>query len=348
MGRAGRALFVVGIIALTSCGAARIGHQAAANNDYVPWEPLKPSRTEIQAPAIPASPPYAIPAGTPRCRASQLEGVVPLGARGYPGGNVGLPVVFRDKASTDCVIDGFPDVTVLDAAGRVLAAAKGPAGEGTYFNDGPVIPILAKSGTPALQPTDAAPAAKGQLFVNMSWFDCKRPKAKTLIVDLPNGGGRLNVAFPVTGGYYMLCDTDRSYRALNRGPFSPAGIEWPPDLHRYIAASDTMDAPASVRAGDPLVFYVTLSNRDTIDYVLDPCPDYIAFLGPKKVVTEYRLNCAPVGRIPPGVSKKFQMRLETPKDLAAGDYVLYWALSDFRINIQQPTTTHIQVTAAVP
>ena len=151
-------------------------------------------------------------------------------------------------------------------------------------------------------------------------------------------------AFPVSGAYYMLCDTQPSYRALSRGPFSPAGMSWPPDPHRYLDVAATIDASSPVKAGTPLVFYVTVSNQDTIDYVLDPCPDYTVFLGPKTVIWQYRLNCAPIGRIPPGASMKFQMKLDTPKGLAAGDYKLWWSLNDFRITDGHPTA-QVQVTA---
>jgi hypothetical protein len=99
-----------------------------------------------------------------------------------------------------------------------------------------------------------------------------------------------------------------------------------------------------VKAGAPLVFYVTVSNHDSIDYVLDQCPDYVSFLGPKTVVMEYRLNCGPVGRIAPGASVKFQMKMDTPKALQPGDYKLWWSLNDFRIQDGYPTA-HVQVTA---
>jgi uncharacterized protein DUF4232 len=344
MGAYGRALVGIGLIALTACGSVRIDHKVAVATDYVPWLPLKASDALIEAPTVPPSPPYPIPAGTPSCVASQLEGVIGH-AGGATGGNIDLPILFRDKGSSDCVVDGFPDVSVLDAAGAVLATARGSVGQGTYFDDGPVVPVLAKSGTPKLPVSDAGVVAKpGQLFINLSWYDCKRPKARTLLVDLPDGGGRFGLAFPVSGAYYVLCDTEPSYRALNRGPFSPAGIEWPPDLHRYIDASLTIDQPAPVEAGAPLVFYVTVSNHDSIEYVLDQCPDYIAFLGPKTVVMKYRLNCAPVGRIAPGASVKFQMKMDIPNALQAGDYKLSWSLIDFRIESDHPTA-QVQVIA---
>ena len=145
------------------------------------------------------------------------------------------------------------------------------------------------------------------------------------------------VTFTNVGAYDTLCDTQPSYRALFRGPFSPAGIQWPPDLHRYITTALSINAPTSVKAGTTLVFYVTVSNQDTIDYSLEICPDYHVFLGAKAVVVQYMLNCGPVGRIPPGAEVKFEMKLDVPKHITPGPYALQWGLADFRI-----TTNHTE------
>jgi hypothetical protein len=343
MGAAARALVAFGLVALTACGSMHIDHKVAIATGYVPWAPLAPTGASIEAPTVAPQPPYPIPAGTPSCTGSQLTGMIGY-THPYPGGNINLPIVFRDRASTDCVVEGYPDLSVLDASGRVLAAVKGSVGEGTDIPNGPVVPILARAGTPALRFVDGlVPSVAGQLLVNLSWYDCTRPRATTLVVELPTGGGHLRMPFPESAGYYMLCDTDHSYRALNRGPFSPAGIEWPPDLHRYIKASVTIDPPAPVKAGAPLVFYVTVANQDTIDYVLDPCPDYVSILGRKAVVMDYRLNCAPVGRIPPGASVKFQMRMDTPKELQPGEYRLEWSIADSRLT-SVVTTVQVEMT----
>ena len=152
MGAGGRALVGLGLIALTACGSVRIVDKTAVATDYVSWAPLTPTGIQIEAPTVPPSPPYPIPDGTPSCTASQLEGTLAY-TGGSGGGNSVLTILFRDKASTDCVVDGFPDVSVLDAAGNLLAAAKGNVGKGTFFNDGPVVRVLAKAGTPSLRPT---------------------------------------------------------------------------------------------------------------------------------------------------------------------------------------------------
>jgi hypothetical protein len=152
MGAWSRALVGLGLIALTACGSVRIDHKVAVATGYVPWLPLKASGALIEAPTVPPSPPYPIPAGTPSCVASQLEAVIGH-YDGATGGNIDLPILFRDKRSADCVADGFPDVSVLDAAGGVLATARGSVGQGTYFADGPVVPVLAKAGTAKRSPS---------------------------------------------------------------------------------------------------------------------------------------------------------------------------------------------------
>ena len=341
MGVVARVLVLLSFLATAACGPARPAATAAVTTEYVPWAELKPGHALPQAPQMSPSPPYAIPPGTPTCTAGRLEGVA--GHANGATGNVNMPILFRNRSAADCVVEGFPDVTVLDLAGRILASARGTAGRGTYFDDGPVLPILVKAETAALASTGSGAAAAGQLFINLSWYDCRRPPAASLAVDLPNGGGRLTVRFPMVAAYYMLCDTQPSYQALVRGPFSPAGIQWPPDLHRYISTSLAIDVPASVKAGTTLVYYVTISNQDTIVYDLDPCPDFMALLGPKTVVDQHMLNCAPVGHVAPGSRVKFQMRTEIPRTIPAGGYELTWSLADFRIT-QQRVTARVTVT----
>jgi hypothetical protein len=64
---------------------------------------------------------------------------------------------------------------------------------------------------------------------------------------------------------------------------------------------------------------------------LRPCPDYVQILGAKEAVSEYALNCAPVGHIGPGSTVKFEMRIALPLSLAAGPDQLQWALHDARL-----------------
>lgn len=238
------------------------------------------------------------------------------------GSNIDMPVLFSNTGTAACVLEGFADVTVLDAHGAVLARAAGASGRGTYFPGGPAVPILVKPGA--------------QAFMNLTWYDCTHPQAAQLAVDLPGSAGRVMVKFPVAGTYYMLCDTDPSYAALNRGPFGPIGVQWPPGP-RYIATTVGFKVPAQVKAGSTLTYFVTLSNTDTLDYELSPCPDYIEILGRKQAVGAYGLNCGPVGHIAPGKSITFEMRLAVPATMPAGPTDVSWSLSDGRAGVPHGT-----------
>ena len=314
MGAAGRALVAIGLLALMSCGS--VHPQSASSTSAVPWLPLPTSGVFPTPPNPTPAPPFPIPPGTPTCAASQLRGETG-GSSAATGSNVDLPIIFRNGGSTDCVVEGFADVTVLDSRGGVLAQAAGMTGRGTYFNDGPVVPVLLR-------------ATGGQVFMNLTWYDCRNPRASQLAVDMPGNGGRLLVKFPVTGRYYMLCDSDPHYAALARGPFSPVGIEWPPGP-TYISVDISINAPPQVKAGSTLVYDVTITNTDHLDYRLSPCPDYNEFLGPKMVVGSYRLNCAPVGKIAPGASVTFEIHMTIPKGIPLGPTTLMWGLGDGRI-----------------
>jgi hypothetical protein len=237
-------------------------------------------------------------------------------------GNVTMPVLLSNQSSSTCVLDGFPDIAVLDASGGVLAQAAGTTGRGTYFPDGAVVPILLRSG--------------GQATMNVSWYDCTHPQASQLALDLPDKGGRLLVPFPVSGRYFALCDTDPHYSSLSRGHFSPVGVETSP-APSYIPFNATIETPPSAKAGSTLTYFVTLRNRGTAAYVLTPCPDYIEILGLKSAVADYRLNCRPVGVMAPGATLKFEMRIPLPARVQAGTSEIRWVLSDGRVGFPQAT-----------
>ena len=92
-----------------------------------------------------------------------------------------------------------------------------------------------------------------------------------------------------------------------------------------------ISAPASVKGGSTLVYYVTIKNTSQSDYRLDPCPNYVEILGAKNAVAEYQLNCSPVGHIAPGASVKFEMKLSLPSTVPLGTMQLQWALLDGRV-----------------
>lgn len=284
-----------------------------------------------------------IPPATPECRATDLDAAY-LFSSAATGGNVNTPIGFRDRGSAACYLEGYPDILLLDGAGSILATASGAASEGTYFNDGPVVPILLEPGTLPLSapPASGQPPSGGQAFINVQWFDCRRPTSSKMSIDLPHGGGRLTIPFAVRGAYYPTCDTStQPLEMLARGPFSPTGIQWPPGPS-YLRVGVAITAPPSVKSGSTLVYYVTVQNMSQADYVLSPCPDYVEILGSKLAVAEYQLNCAPVGRIAPGGVVRFEMRMAVPSDVPRGTFALMWALIDGRL-----ATPHTESTVEV-
>src|SRR5690242_4268675 len=190
-----RALAVLGLIALTSCGSvqAPASGSSTAKPAYVPWLPLKSTGVMPQPPPPTPSPPYPIPDGTPSCTAGGLHGEMGHFSAAT-GSNLDMPIIFTNTGKGACVVQGFPDITVLDSPGATLARAVGSEGRGTYFDNGPAVAILVRPGARA--------------FVNFTWYDCRNPLAARLAVDLPANGGRLLIPFAVKGNYYMLCDSD--------------------------------------------------------------------------------------------------------------------------------------------
>ena len=108
-----------------------------------------------------------------------------------------------------------------------------------------------------------------------------------------------------------VCDAGGVPSGLTRGQFNPTGIQWPPEP-TYLSDTIAIHAPARVKAGSTLVYYVSIANTSNLDYRLNPCPDYNEFLGPKVVIESYRLNCTPVAHIAPASMVTFEMRMKIP------------------------------------
>jgi hypothetical protein len=304
----------------------------------IAWLPLAAAHRYPTAPTPPAipRPPIPVPPGTPACRASQLEGA--SAGEAVAAGNVNMPIVLRNRGAAACVLAGWADVAILDDGGHLLAAAAGRANRGTFPDDWPKVAVLLAPHTPPLpaHPRFAQPPRRGQAVMNLSWYDCRQPRAAVLLLDLPSGGGRLWVRFDRRGAYSAACDSPgagwgaKRAGVVFRGPLGPAGFPWPPEPH-YLDVRVGIRAPAMVRRGATLAYQVTLTNRDRGSYRLDPCPDYSEFLGPKRPMVSYQLNCQPVGAIAPGQGVTFQMRLAIPATTVTGPNRLVWGLSDGRI-----------------
>jgi hypothetical protein len=332
---------LVVVLAGAACGAQPTAGPSAQHRarpspaaSTIAWLPLPAAHHYPTAPTPPATPrpPTPVPPGTPACQASQLEGAA--AGEEVATGNVNMPIVLRNRGAAACYLKGWADLSILDGRGHVLAAAAGRANRGTFFNDWPKVAVLMQPATPPLpaRPGLGQPLRRGQAVMNLSWYDCRQPRAAMLVLDLPAAGGRLRVPFARRGAYSPACDNPGAKPAgtVARGPLSPAGFSWPP-APRYLDIGVDIHVPASVRRGATLAYQVTLTNRDHRSYRLDPCPDYNQFLGRKDVVASYQLNCQPVGAIAPGEQVTFQMQLAIPATTMTGPNKLVWALLDGRV-----------------
>jgi hypothetical protein len=330
MGALGRGFVALAILATTGCAATQPHLAFTKPAGYVPWAPLAATHNYVEAPPAPVVPPLPIPAGTPACQASQLEGAGVEG--GGAGGNVNMPLMFRNMSSTACFLEGYVDVTVLDRAGAVLARGTGKTGRGTFFPEGPVTELLMTTGTPKLRAFGAhRPAGTGQAYMNFSWYDCRELQAAQLAIGLPDGGGTFRMPYPAKAAWYGACDSSRSYKAIQRGALMPSGTQWPPPPE-YINVHVAIDAPASAAPGTDLTYYVTIHNLSTKAFDLLPCADYSEMLTPKENIADYRLNCGGVKAIAAGQRVTFEMRMTLPTTTATGSRQICWYLIDGRID----------------
>jgi hypothetical protein len=319
------------LVGSVGCGSVHT-LSAAKSNPGVPWLPLPPAHQSVDAPLATPVPPIPVPASTPECQAGQLEGVV--SGAGAAAGNVDTPLLFRNTGAADCWLEGYLGITMVDAAGRVLATSTGSDNEGTFFADGPVTIILLLAGTPPLvsgRGMNAAYGVRGQAWMNMSWYDCSSPQASHAIVDLPRGG-RFSMPVTLGGEANGACFPGSTFKpVIFRGPLSPGGVEWPPGRD-YISVRVSIQAPASAHRGSNVDYTVTLTNLSGRDYDMRPCADYVESFDWKKVGQTYQLNCLPVTTIRPGGSATFSMRAEVPASLAPGPNHIHWFLFDGRLD----------------
>jgi hypothetical protein len=320
-------------LAAAACDAPTVNRASVSPlpaPSYIAWRALPASNIVPSAPVPTPGPPIPIPAGTSECTAGQLEARLSgqLGAAGH----VDSPVDFRNRGAAPCYLAGFPDITILDGSGKVIDQAAGDARRQTFFGDPPVVPILLETGTPDLTHSASVLARpKGQAEIHIEWHDCRSPQPARLRIDLPDGGGRLTVDYPVTAPVSPACGAPAaSVASLARGPFTPTGMVWPAQP-KSLSLAVTLSAPPSIKRGSTLTYFVSVMNNSDMDYALNPCPDYLMYLGDTKPIARYQLNCGTVGHIAPGSVVTFEMRLRVPTEMVAGSYDLSWAIVDGRV-----------------
>ncbi|MFG3284443.1 DUF4232 domain-containing protein [Streptomyces sp. NPDC048111] len=116
------------LAAATACGGSGTDAQPSSSPPAVTTPPSAtgaapsastPSRDAPSATGSPHAPAVtssaSSPAGTSRCTADRLA--VSLGRVSPGAGNLYVPLVFTNKGTTACALQGFPGVSLLDASG---------------------------------------------------------------------------------------------------------------------------------------------------------------------------------------------------------------------------------------
>ncbi len=91
-------------------------------------------------------------------------------------------------------------------------------------------------------------------------------------------------------------------------------------------------APATVVAGQRLLYQVTLTNVSGAPFHFDACPPYreaMDTVPAKRVLGMYELNCVPVGTVGSSGSVTFAMELEIPADAPTRLQELSWRYCTF-------------------
>jgi hypothetical protein len=224
------------------------------------------------------------------------------GRNGPAAGTVHFQVLFTNRSSAKCWLNGYP------------ASVAGVASDGT------VTPLPVVRGGPALDgapSADIAPAQSAEIDL-AAGDGCAAITSgqhrifPTLRFGLP-GSAPGTTTGTVTGsgdGFDTVCGVWISEFGV------PADIPAGPPPSPLTA---TIASPAAVKAGATLSYQLTLANPTAAPYSLDPCPSYAEYLGGSggNVARYYDLNCAAVPSIPAHGSVTFQMELPVPASMGS-------------------------------
>jgi len=274
---------------------------AAPSGPVVPW-------VDRPAPAYVWPTPKPYPTDARPCVPKDLK--VSAGDVGAGLGNVNLPVTFVNSSESTCVLKGEPTIGGLKADGTLVPLA---VTSGSYFGD-PGPPANIATGEAAalnISGADACPAILGG----------KHRVYPTIRIGLPGGGGIDTAAHD----FDTVCGVSVSQFGV------PADAE--PAVDPPLSPlSAQISAPATVVAGQILMYAVTLTNPQSTDVSLSPCPAYDEFVGSGSnttwvaTVLHYYVNCDASPTIPAGGSVTFAMRLSLPANQPEGMAKFGWDL----------------------
>jgi hypothetical protein len=227
----------------------------------------------------------------PFCRAGDLS--VRVGRSGLSGDTW---VIFTNRGSTACQLQGIPRVRLLDSSGQVLSALP------TAMDVADEAPVELRPGVRDGGGITPAVAGQAQLRVFIPSNLClARPSVKLEIV-LPHAAGALAPAWSRPA--YQGPDCTGAFFAspfLDAIPPSPTPFP-PPDFSlEYIL-------PRSVVIGETLKYKVVLTNVSGRDIRFTTCPSYLESIdGATRLRARYLLNCKPVGVFKSGEAVTFAM-----------------------------------------
>jgi hypothetical protein len=248
--------------------------------------------------------PTKVPDGTVvtrPCTAADLTAT--LGGVDGASGHLVHWVELTSTAATACLLEGYPQVTATEPGLPDVAAA-----QGSYFP---------ATGVPTMRPGE-----KGHVGVQTDTA-CTAPSPPPpyhhVAITLPGGG---TVSVDVPDGLDTGCSLSVS-ELSGPAPTTPA-----PSADPLASLQVALDAPATVAAGDTLVYVARVSNPTGEAISLDRCPSYVQRAsGVADLKEDYELNCGPVGQIAAHATVRFEMRLAVPADALSGELDLTWSLA---------------------
>ena len=334
-------LLTVGALTFIPVGhhqsSLRVGSPSPSSggSGAVPWldQPVDPASAYPVPTTTTTSLPPAPPA--PPCRSSALT------QQGTPNGAAGtayLDLVFTNVSQAGCRLAGTPRLLFFDSTGRAV-----PVPYNQLSND----PATSWSAT---SPVYLGPGGRADLTILASDIFCRSATAFASTALVLPVGDRISLGTTVAGGPGGGCQPLPPGQAgVSVGPFSPDRplVAPAPPPSPFVLLTATIEAPASIAAGQTLDYFVTLTNPTAEPISLSSqCPAYTESLATTAALPNvwvhptYRLNCGPVPSMAPGQSTRFAMRLAVPANIETGSGTLFWEL----LGIKKAASAPIAIT----
>ena len=224
----------------------------------------------------------------------------------------------HNVGSSECEVQGLPDVDVINDAGVVVA------------HTDPALAHTDQSAPVVLAPDSWAQAILGLVAVSNPGLCGDSPAFTHLAIRL---GGEAD-AIAYSGGGRISPECPQPTVPSSPTPlFGMSAFAAINDLGQYqfLGITARIEAPASVRAGEVLRYTVLLVNTSGSDDVVplrgSDCPIYRESVGDAS--GQYVLNCGAItSSIPTGHAIRFEMALNVPASTPAGPASLVWRTTE--------------------